>query len=113
MQPKINIQDIYRYSRNHREGQVSHTFNNIKYGKMMEDVLETEVGERLLGDAIFQMNSLSAKILDKTATDEEHAIYKAYREIIGTWARRIDLYSKSKNKIIKERENARTRSKPR
>ena len=99
MQAKISPQNIIMHVRNHSRGQLSHDLYNIRGGEMMETALGSDIGQLLLGDAIKNMNSLAAKVLDFTATEEDRAAYKAYREIVGTWARRIELKEKTINKI--------------
>ena len=108
---QVNIlspKDIFRYAKNNRDSEI--TFKLLKDGKLFKDVIDTQVGQGILADAINEMGGLETRILNKKASDDEHALYFAYRYIIGKWHTRLESYNKTLNKV---KENRNGKRKPR
>lgn len=50
----------------------------------------TDVGEVILTDALVRIDMLLHKIVDETATDVEKADYRALKQIVNAWSKRIN-----------------------
>ena len=104
---------VFSFMEKHKPGFANLTADHVRNGRRFQVVMETEVGQGILADALLLMEGLEHKILDKKASEEEHIEYLAYRKIVESWARRIELYNKSMDNMFKEKKNARRSSKPR
>lgn len=108
---------IFSFMEKNKPGYANFTVEQVRNGKRFQGVMETEVGQGILADALLQMEGLEKRLLEEGTYDENHQQmhqrYLAYREIIESWARRIELYNKSMDNMFKEKKDARRTSKPR
>lgn len=68
-------------------------------GAKFLSIFESDIGQELLKDATDRMQALLLKIIEEDASPEEHAEYRALRDITRKWLGKIKKYQDDMKKL--------------
>lgn len=96
---KINQSELNKYFKN---GGSPDLLSTLGKDEKFAEALNSDIGRALLADAATSGERLLQKIVNETATDKDRADYRAYRDILLSWALRIARKDENEKKVMEK-----------
>lgn len=96
---KVSMNDVETFGARNGKRAVREAIGKLGKYQPYYNILTSEIGQHLLGDAIEQCNLFLMKIVNDKATASDRAEYRAYRRIIDRQLERIYSYLKTAQKV--------------